>query len=111
MAIGPQDSDARTRSPENGTGHRLAQERTTATKVGAASVGSLFQSPSRRMPVTTGQARPRNLKPGDFDKPPGKPRQYYCMNDYENECPILRATTRRRLSGKRLGRINIHALG
>jgi len=25
---------------------------------------------------------PGNLKPGDFDKPPGKPRQYYWMNDY-----------------------------
>jgi hypothetical protein len=23
---------------------------------------------------------PANLKPGDSDKPPGKPRQYYWMN-------------------------------
>ena len=34
-------------------------------------------------------ADPANLKPGDFDKPPGKPRQYYWMNDYEMNAPIL----------------------
>src|SRR5258708_26994804 len=37
---------------------------------------------------------PANLKPGDFDKPPGKPRQYYWMNDYEMNAPILRGPRR-----------------
>jgi hypothetical protein len=39
-------------------------------------------------------ADPANLKPGDFDKPPGKPRQYYWMNDYEMNAPILRGRRR-----------------
>jgi len=38
------------------------------------------------MPVAAVRQDPANLKPGDFNKPPGEPRQYYWMNDYENEC-------------------------
>jgi hypothetical protein len=69
-----------------------------------------FNRPRARRRWRLAKQDPVNLKPGDFDKPPGKPRQYYWMNDYEMNAPILGATTTLRLSGKPLCRLNICSL-
>jgi hypothetical protein len=42
------------------------------------------------MAISIGVPISLNLKPGGFDKPPGKPRQYYWMNHCEMNTAILR---------------------
>jgi hypothetical protein len=41
------------------------------------------------MAISSSASISLNLKPGGFDKPPGKPRQYYWMNHCEMNSRIL----------------------